>query len=141
MSTHSFTPVLEPKTQAFVDSLDAAGGPPLYTLTPDAARAVLADAQAAPIEKLPADIEDTTFPVGPTGSVKIRIVRPQDAQGPLPVVFHIHGGGWILGDRNTHDRLTRELAVGAGAAVVFVDYDRSPEAHYPIAIEEGRRKI
>ena len=52
MSTHSFTPVLEPKTQAFVDSLDAAGGPPLYTLTPDAARAVLADAQAAPIEKL-----------------------------------------------------------------------------------------
>jgi len=65
MSTHSFTPVLEPKTQAFVDSLDAAGGPPLYTLTPDAARAVLADAQAAPIEKLPADIEDTTFPVGP----------------------------------------------------------------------------
>src|SRR4029079_15288277 len=74
MSTHSFTPVLEPKTQAFVDSLDAAGGPPLYTLTPDAARAVLADAQAAPIEKLPADLEDTTFPVGPTGSVKIRIV-------------------------------------------------------------------
>jgi len=68
MSTHSFTPVLEPKTQAFVDSLDAAGGPPLYTLTPDAARALLADAQAAPIEKLPADIEDTTFPVGPTGS-------------------------------------------------------------------------
>jgi acetyl esterase len=141
MSAHSFTPVLEPKTQAFIDSLNAAGGPPLYTLTPDAARAVLADAQAAPIEKLPADIEDTTFPVGPTGTVKIRIVRPKEAQGPLPVLFHIHGGGWILGDRNTHDRLTRELAVGAGAAVVFVDYDRSPEAHFPVAIEEAYASI
>jgi acetyl esterase len=133
MTVNLSTPVLEPRTQAFVDSLSAAGDPPLYTLTPDAARAVLAGAQAVPVEKLDAKIEDTTFPVGPTGSVNIRIVRPPQARGPLPVVFHIHGGGWILGDKNTHDRLTRELAVGANAAVVFVDYDRSPEAHYPTA--------
>jgi acetyl esterase len=68
-------------------------------------------------------------------------VRPPQARGPLPVVFHIHGGGWILGDKNTHDRLTRELAVGANAAVVFVDYDRSPEAHYPTAIEQAYASI
>jgi acetyl esterase len=135
------SPVLEPRTQAFVDSVNAAGGPPLYTLTPDAARAVLAEVQAAPVEKLPATIEDTSFPVGPTGSVKIRIVRPQGAKGTLPVLFHIHGGGWILGDRNTHDRLTRELAVGADAAVIFVDYDRSPEARYPTAIEQAYASI
>jgi acetyl esterase len=141
VNTNSPTPVLEPRTQAFVNSLAAAGGPPIYTLSPDAARAVLADAQSKPVDKLPATIEDTTFPVGPTGSVKIRTVRPRGAKGPLPVVFHIHGGGWILGDKNTHDRLTRELAVGANAAVVFVDYDRSPEARYPTAIEQAYASI
>jgi len=131
---------LEPRTQAFIDSLAAAGGPPLYTLSPDAARAVLVKVQEVPVEKPAAMIEDTTFPVGPTGSVRIRIVRPE-AKGVLPVIFHIHGGGWILGDRNTHDRLTRELAVGANAAVVFVDYDRSPEARYPTAIEQAYASI
>jgi acetyl esterase len=52
-------------------------------------------------------------------------------------VFHLHGGGWILGDWNTHERMTRELAVGAKAAVVFVEYDRSPEVRYPVAIEQA----
>jgi acetyl esterase len=51
--------------------------------------------------------------------------------------MHFHGGGWILGDKETHDRFTREIAVGANAAVVFVDYDRSPEVHYPIAVEQA----
>jgi acetyl esterase/lipase len=49
----------------------------------------------------------------------------------------MHGGGWVLGNAGTHDRLVRELAVGAHAAVVFVEYDRSPEARYPVAIEQG----
>ncbi|WP_448642977.1 alpha/beta hydrolase [Geodermatophilus sp. URMC 63] len=49
----------------------------------------------------------------------------------------MHGGGWVLGNARTHDRLVRELAVGVGAAVVFVEYDRSPEARYPVAIEQG----
>jgi acetyl esterase len=106
-------------------------------LSPDAARDVLAGAQAQPVAKLPAAIEDTTFPVGPTGSVRIRIVRPQGASGARPVVMHFHGGGWILGDKDTHDRMTREIAVGADATVVFVDYERSPEAHYPVAIEQA----
>jgi acetyl esterase len=55
----------------------------------------------------------------------------------LPVILYMHGGGWVLGNAGTHDRLVRELAVGTGAAVVFVEYDRSPEAHYPVAIEQG----
>ena len=130
-------PSLEPTTQKFIDALAAGGGPPIYTLSPDAARDVLAGAQAQPVTKLPASIEDTTFPVGPTGSVRIRIVRPQGASGALPVVMHFHGGGWILGDKETHDRMTREIAVGANAAVVFVDYERSPEARYPVAIEQA----
>jgi acetyl esterase len=55
----------------------------------------------------------------------------------LPPVLYFHGGGWVLGDSETHDRLTREIAHGASAAVVFVDYDRAPETKYPLAIEQA----
>jgi acetyl esterase len=126
---------LEPHTQEFVDSL--AGAPPIYTLSPAEARSVLTRAQAIPVGKPSARIEDVTFPVGPTGAVPIRIIRPADAPEILPVVMYFHGGGWVLGDRDTHDRLVREIAVGAEAAVVFVEYDRSPEARYPTAIEQA----
>jgi acetyl esterase len=128
-------PALEPHTQQFVDSL--AGAPPIYTLSPADARSVLERAQSAPVGKPSAQIEDITFPVGPTGSVPVRIVRPAGTAQVLPVVLYFHGGGWILGDRDTHDRLVREIAVGAAAAVVFVDYARAPEARYPIAIEQA----
>ena len=69
--------------------------------------------------------------------MRVRIVRPPDADGVLPVILYMHGGGWVLGNADTHDRLVRELAVGARAALVFVEYDRSPEAPYPVAIEQG----
>ena len=64
-------------------------------------------------------------------------MRPEGVAGPLPVVMYFHGGGWMLGDKETHDRLIRDIAHGAQAAVVFVDYDRSPEAKYPIANEQA----
>jgi acetyl esterase len=131
------TPILEPDTQRFIDGLAAADGPPLYTLSPHAAREVLNTVQAVTVPKLPAMREDMLLPTGPMGSVRIRIVRPVGATGALPVVMHFHGGGWILGDKETHDRFAREIAVGANAAVVFVDYDRSPEARYPVAIEQA----
>jgi acetyl esterase len=126
---------LEPHTQQFVDSL--AGAPPIYTLSPADARSVLARAQSIPVGKPTAHIEDVTFPIGPTGSIPVRIVRPAGTAEILPVVVYFHGGGWILGDRDTHDRLVREIAVGAHAAVVFVDYAPSPEARYPVAIEQA----
>jgi acetyl esterase/lipase len=69
--------------------------------------------------------------------VRVRIVKPAGVTGVLPVILYIHGGGWILGNAGTHDRLVRELSVGARAAVVFVEYDRSPEAKYPVAIEQA----
>jgi acetyl esterase len=126
---------LEPVTQAFVDSLT---GPPLYTLTPDAARAVLSGVQNSVKVSLP-DVasEDLVLNVGPDGRTNIRVVRPANAQGPLPAVIYIHGGGWVLGDKETHDRLVRELAVGANAIIIFVSYDRSPESRYPAAIEQS----
>jgi acetyl esterase len=135
MTIDADQPTLELHTQHFVDSLT--GAPPIYTLSPAEARSVLVQVQSTPVGKPSARIEDTAFPVGPTGSVPVRIVRPAGTVDVLPAVIYIHGGGWILGDRNTHDRLVREIAVGAGAAVVFVDYDRSPEARYPVAIEQA----
>lgn len=128
-------PVLEAVTQQFVDSL--AGGPPLQTLTPAAARAVLSTLQAVPVGKPPAHLQDTTFPVGPTGSTRVRIVRPRGETRALPIIMHFHGGGWVLGDADTHDRMSREIAVGVPAAVVFVDYERAPESQYPVAIEQA----
>jgi acetyl esterase len=135
MSMSMAQPTLELHTQQFIDGL--AGSPPIYTLSPADARSVLARAQAIPVGKPSAQIEDMALPVGPTGSVPIRIVRPAGTAGVLPVVMYFHGGGWILGDRDTHDRLVREIAVGAEAAVVFVDYARAPEARYPVAIEQA----
>ena len=135
MSIGTDDPTLELHTHQFVDSL--AGAPPIYTLSPADARAVLVRAQSIPVGKPSAQVEDMALPVGPTGSVPIRIVRPAGAAEVLPAVMYFHGGGWVLGDRDTHDRLIREIAVGADIAVVFVDYDRSPEARYPVAIEQA----
>jgi acetyl esterase len=129
-------PFLEPVTQQFVDALAVAGSPPIYTLSPDDARKVLREVQATEVGKPAARLEDMVFPVGPTGSVRMRVIQPEGANEALPVVMYVHGGGWILGDTSTHDRVVREIAVGARAALFFVDYDRSPEAEYPIAIEQ-----
>ena len=129
------TASLEPATQRFVDSL--AGSPPLSTLTPEAAHKGLTGLQAKPIAMRPAEIEDTNWPVGPTGTTKIRIVRPAGADETLPLLFYCHGGGWVLGDTITHERLVRELAEGVHAAVVFVDYINSPKAQYPTQNEQA----
>ena len=131
----SAKPRLEPTTQQFIDSL--AGTPPLYTLSPEAAHKGLTDLQSKPIAMRPAEIEDTTWPVGPTGTTKIRIVRPAGARDTLPLLFYTHGGGWVLGDSITHERLVRELAEGVNATVVFVDYINSPDAQFPTQNEQA----
>lgn len=128
------TPILEPAAQAFAE---AAATPPLLSERGvDGARKLLDDVQAAPVD-LP-DINETWVTVSAeVGDVRVRIVRPPDSDGSLPVILYMHGGGWILGNAGTHDRLVRDLCRGTGAAVVFVEYDRSPEARHPIAIEQG----
>lgn len=130
----SIETVLEPAAQEIADA--TAKPPFLYQLGPVEARKVLDDIQAAPIEKPAADEKWITVPAE-VGDVRVRIVKPVDAQGALPPVLYLHGGGWVLGNAATHDRLVREIAVGARAAVVFVEFNRSPEARYPIAIEQA----
>ncbi|MCI2416019.1 alpha/beta hydrolase [Saccharopolyspora sp. K220] len=132
------TTAVEPRTQEWLDQLAAAGGPPIYELSPQDAREVLRAAQrSVPVELMPADVEDRMIPGGPTGEVSIRIVKPRNTTDVLPVIIHSHGGGWILGDKDTHERLVRELANAARAAVVFVDYTPAPEAHYPVQNEQA----
>jgi acetyl esterase/lipase len=126
--------ILEPAAQKLAD---AAAKPPFnYEIGPEKARKVLDDIQAAPIQKPDVSEKWITVPAA-VGDVKVRIVKPVGATSRLPTILYMHGGGWILGNAGTHDRLVRELAVGVNAAVAFVEYNRSPEAHYPVAIEQG----
>jgi acetyl esterase/lipase len=126
--------VLEPAAQALADA--TANPPFLYELDYPDARKVLEDLQAAPVDKLPIDEEWITVPCA-FGDASVRLIKPKGADGILPVIVYMHGGGWVLGNAATHDRLVRELAVGAKAALAFVDYPNSPEARYPVAIEQG----
>ena len=128
-------PVLEPAAAEFAR---ANAQPPYLSDLPLAeGRKVLDEVQSGDIEKPAVDEEWITVPGGPTGSVRVRIVKPAGATGTLPVILYIHGAGWVFGNAHTHDRLVRELAVGADAAVVFPEYDRSPEARYPVAVEQS----
>jgi acetyl esterase len=132
--TRNSTVVLEPAAQELAD---ATSTPPfLYELDYPEARKVLDELQAAPVDKLPIDEEWITVPAA-VGDARVRIIKPQGAEGILPVIVYMHGGGWVLGNAATHDRLVRELAVGAKAALAFVEYPNSPEARYPVAIEQG----
>ena len=125
---------LEPQAKAVVDA--NANPPFLIELGPEQGRRTVDAVQSGPVRKLTVDFEDTTVPGGPSGQVPVRILRPQGARRPLPVIVYLHGAGWVFGNHHTHDRLIRELAVGAQAAVVFPNYSRSPEAKYPTAIQE-----
>ncbi|MGZ9935335.1 alpha/beta hydrolase [Streptomyces sp. NC-S4] len=129
-------PVLEPAAQAFAHA--TAQPPYLYQIPVAEGRKAVDDVQSGEGVALPAvDEEWTTVQGGPTGDVRTRIVRPLGVTGPLPVILYLHGAGWVFGNAHTHDRLVRELAVGARAAVVFPEYDLSPEARYPVAIEQN----
>jgi acetyl esterase len=131
------TAKLDPAVQAFLKAEARKGGRRINDVSVEDARAALLQMQAAYIAKLQVDIEERTILVGPRGNTAIRIVRPKASTATLPAVVYFHGGGWVLGDAETHDRLVREIAHGANAAVIFVEYTRSPEARFPVAIEEG----
>ena len=122
--------ILEPAAQAFVE---ATNNPPyLFQIAPEDGRKAVDAVQDSEIFKPEIDEEWVD-----AGGVRTRIVRPKGATGMLPVILYVHGAGWVFGDAHTHDRLVRDLAIGSDAAVVFPEYDRSPEARYPAAIEQS----
>jgi len=127
--------VLEPAAQQVADAFSKP--PYIYERTPAEARKILEDAQShVQVSKPPVDEEWITVP-SPAGEVRVRLIKPRGAGGLLPVIIYMHGGGWILGNAATHDRLVRELCVGAKAALAFVEYPNAPEAQYPAQIEMG----
>jgi acetyl esterase len=120
---------LEPQAQDLLDALS--NNPPLYEASPTDARGLIESLQA-PMEPGP-DIDESWVTVpAEVGDVPVRIVKPKGAPSPLPIVLYLHGGGWVIGSAVSHDRLTRELAVEADAAVVFVEYSLAPEARHPV---------
>ncbi|KTB73179.1 MULTISPECIES: alpha/beta hydrolase [Pseudomonas] len=130
-------PAIEHNTQAFLDALNSGTGKPIEQLSPKDARAVLVGAQAGVKLTLPkADVSEKTINVDGQ-PISLNIVRPAGVKGTLPVFMFFHGGGWVLGDFQTHERLVRDLVVGSGAVAVFVNYTPSPEAHYPTAINQA----
>jgi len=131
--------MLHPQARAFLDLVTEKGIPPTHTLTPAVARAIYRERRGftqpdpppvAEVHALSAD--------GPHGAIPLRLYRPlgsaQDAQ--LPVLVYYHGGGWVIGDLETHDTLCRQLANAAGCAVVAVDYRMGPEHHFPAAVDD-----
>lgn len=131
------SPGTEPTTQAFLQAVHGPGGPGLETLSPAAARAVLVGAQqGAAVSLPPADVSRRTIQADGR-TIHLTIVRPAGVEGTLPAFMFFHGGGWVLGDFPTHERLVRDLVAGSGAVAVFVDYTPSPEARFPVAIEEA----
>jgi acetyl esterase/lipase len=131
------SPGVESTTQNFLQVLEAGGGKPLETLSPKDARAVLTGAQASvKVDVSGIQVERRSIVVDGK-PLDIRVIRPQGAKGDLPVFMFFHGGGWVLGDYPTHERLIHDLVVGSGAAAVYVDYTPSPEAKFPTAINQA----
>jgi acetyl esterase/lipase len=130
-------PAVDHEVRAFLQKLNAGGGKPIEQLTPIDARKVLADAQSGVKLTLPrADVSEKTIQVD-GADLKLTIVRPAGVAGTLPAFMFFHGGGWVLGDFATHERMVRDLVVHSGAAAVFVNYTPSPEARYGVAINQA----
>ncbi|AMO75485.1 alpha/beta hydrolase [Pseudomonas citronellolis] len=131
------SPGVQHDTQAFLEALQAGGGKPLETLSPKDARAVLSGAQASvKVDLSGTNVSEKTIQTDGQ-RIRLTIVRPAGAKGTLPAFMFFHGGGWVLGDYPTHARLIRDLVVNSGAVAVYVDYTPSPEAHYPVAINQA----
>lgn len=126
-------PNLDPQVRRFL--ADSVGRPP-EDLGPVLARAEMRAGQATGPPPPAAELTDLTLPVGPSGAVDVRVVRAIRIPRQ-PAVVYLHGGGWVMGDRHTHDRTVRQLAATSGAAIVVVDYTRAPEARFPTALEES----
>jgi len=139
---------IESRTKDFLDGVNSSGDPPIYTLSPTDARKVLEDVQSGTVGAPEVSETELTI-VGPYGNdLKIYLLKPaatadkgngkatKSAPKALPVILYCHGAGWVMGSKHTHDRLIKELVVGADACLAFVEYSRSPEAKFPMAIEE-----
>ena len=129
-------PRIESNIKTFLKAMDNAGGPPMEDMEVDDARKALENTQNSVETDISGiGVEEKTIDTDGL-IIKLFIVRPAGAQNALPVFMFFHGGGWVLGDFNTHQRFVRDLVVFSGLTCVFVEYSRSPEVKYPFALNE-----
>jgi acetyl esterase len=131
--------MLHPQVVDLLDIIEKAGYPPLHTLTPPDARKYYRERRAY-TQPAPPDVAlvRNLDASGPHGAIPLRLYRAAgtDQSAALPVLVYFHGGGYVIGDLDTHDVLCRELANGAGCAVVAVDYRLAPEYKFPYAVDD-----
>lgn len=122
---------LDKDVAKFVENVEKSTAKPLYELTPQEAREVLLSAQENKEENTDIEVSKISAPLGGGRTMPVQIIKPLKAPDTLPIIYYIHGGGWVMGNEKTHARLTRELSLKTNAAVVFPIYENSPEAQYP----------
>jgi acetyl esterase len=130
---------VDPPIATMLTTIAEAGLPPMYEGTPEAGRAQyleMTHGARKPEHLVPVgSTEDITVP-GAAGELKARIYRP-DGEGPFPTVAFFHGGGWVIGDLDTHDNMTRNVCRGSRAVIVAVDYRLAPEHPFPAAADDA----
>jgi acetyl esterase len=132
--------MLHPQARALLDLIAERGVPPTHTLSPAEARAFYLERRAATQPAPPPVAEVRALAAeGPHGAIPMRLYRPLGAaaDAALPALVYLHGGGWVIGDLDTHDVLCRSLANAAGCAVVSVDYRLGPEHRFPAAVDDA----
>lgn len=127
---------VDPEIAAVLKQIEEAGGPPISELTPQMAREAFAPLVALQGQPEGVDKVGNREVAGPGGPIPIRIYYPADAPAPSPVVFYIHGGGWVIMDLESHDPICRALANASGCVVVAAHYRRGPEARFPAAPDD-----
>lgn len=129
-------PAIDHRIRAFLKALNSGGGKPMEQMTPQEARAVLVGAQkSVEVELPPAQVSNMSITQDGV-QVDLTVVRPAGKDEVVPAFMFFHGGGWVLGDFPTHERLVRDIVAASGAAAVFVNYTPSPEAQFPVAINQ-----
>lgn len=110
--------------------------PLIFQLPPEQGRAVLDTVQDTPVTMQPARIVETEADTGEWGCIRVFSILPDEYAEPADVILYIHGAGWVFGNFHTHEKLVRELAARTNSVVVFPEYSLSPEAVYPVALEQ-----
>ena len=134
------TPALTPRMAALPANIARADRPAFHTLTPAEARAAYqAGSEILELPRAPLPrVEDVVVPGGDATPLKARLYAPSPiADGALPVMLYLHGGGFTIGNLETHDSLCRQFALRSGAAVVALDYRLAPEHRFPCAVDDA----
>ena len=136
------TAPMHPAFAGFLAQAAAQGNPPLETLPPEVGRQIYRDLNQA-LNLPPPDIAGTADRTieGPGGPLALRVYKPVGAGGALPVLLYLHGGGWVIGDLDTHDEVCRRLCHGVHAIVVALDYRRAPEHPFPAALDDAEAAL